>query len=145
MEVWHKGDLYGPEAFADYRGELYTTLHGGDIAKLVGDHIIPVSKFGKPCKGVHEEQICGRPLGLNFNKNGDLFVADAYYGIFKVNVNNGDKQRLVAWGEVIEGRNVTFPNSVAIAGNGDIFWTDSSTQVLLQDGVFDLIADCTGR
>jgi len=41
--------------------------------------------------GLHEEHICGRPLGLNVDKNGFLYVADAYYGIFKVNVNSKDQ------------------------------------------------------
>lgn len=88
-EIWHKGDLLGPESFAAYNGELYTTIHGGDVVKLTGDHITPIVKFGKPCKGVYEERICGRPLGLEFDKNGALYVSDAYYGIFKVNVKTG--------------------------------------------------------
>lgn len=39
--------------------------------------------------GIHEEHICGRPLGLDVDKNGFLFVADAYYGVYKVNLNSG--------------------------------------------------------
>ncbi|EFA07693.2 adipocyte plasma membrane-associated protein Hemomucin [Tribolium castaneum] len=144
-EIWHKGDLHGPEAFVDYNGELYTSLHGGDVVKLTGNHITPVVKFGKPCKGIYEERICGRPLGMAFDKNGVLFVADSYYGVFKVDVKTGKKERLVAFDEQIDGRNVTLPNSVAVASNGDIFWTDSSTEFDLQDGVFDLLADGSGR
>ena len=59
-DIWHKGDFLGPEAFVDFNGELYTSLHLGDVVKLTGEHITPVVKFGKPCKGVHEESICGR-------------------------------------------------------------------------------------
>lgn len=88
-ELWHKGDFVGPEAFAEYNGELYTSIHGGDIVKLTGRHITPVVKFGKPCKGVFEERLCGRPLGLEFDRNGALYVADAYYGIFKVDIKTG--------------------------------------------------------
>lgn len=89
VEIWHKGDFVGPEAFAVYKNELYTGLHGGDVVKLTGNHVTPVVKFGKPCKGIHQEKICGRPLGLKFDKKGNLFVADAYYGIFKVDVATG--------------------------------------------------------
>lgn len=113
--------------------------------KLVGNHITPVVKFGKPCKGVHEEELCGRPLGMAFDKSGVLYVADAYYGLYKVDVATGNKQRLVAIDDVIGGRNVTLPNSVAVGSNGDLFWTDSSTEFQLQDGVFDLLADGSGR
>lgn len=90
VEIWHKSDLYGPEAFAEYNNELYTTVHGGDVVKLTGDHITPVVKFGEPCKGLYEEKLCGRPLGLAFSNDGTLYVSDAYYGIFKVNVKSGE-------------------------------------------------------
>lgn len=87
--LWHKNDLYGPESFADYNGVLYTSLHNGQIVKFVEDRIIPVVRIGKPCKGFHEERICGRPLGMKFDKDGSLIVADAYYGVYRVNVNTG--------------------------------------------------------
>lgn len=89
VELWHKGDLFGPEAFADYNGELYTTVHGGDIVKLVGNHITPIVKTGKACQHFHQESICGRPLGFQFDQNGNLFVNDAYFGLLKVNVKTG--------------------------------------------------------
>lgn len=89
VELWHKGDFMGPESFASYNGELYVSIYEGDIVKLTGNHITPVVKFGKPCKGYYEEKICGRPLGIRFDKSGTLYAADAYYGIFKVNVKTG--------------------------------------------------------
>lgn len=56
MEIWHKSELTGPEGFAVYNNELYTTVHGGDVVKLTGNHITPVVKFGKPCKGIYQEK-----------------------------------------------------------------------------------------
>lgn len=38
-----------------------------------------------------EEHLCGRPLGLKFDAAGYLYVADAYYGIFKYNIQKGIK------------------------------------------------------
>lgn len=87
--MWHKGDFVGAEAFADFKGELYTGISGGDIVKLVGNHIVPVTKFGKPCKGLYEEKICGRVLGIVFDKAGSLYAADAYNGIYKVDIVTG--------------------------------------------------------
>lgn len=59
--------------------------------KLVGkDHIVPVIKFGKPCSKVYEEKLCGRPLGFQFAKDGYLYAADAYYGIWKADVKTGE-------------------------------------------------------
>lgn len=85
----NRGDVVGPEAFAEYNGDLYTTLLMGDIVKINGKHVTPVAKFGKPCKGLFEERLCGRPLGLHFDRNGALYVADAYYGVFKVDIKTG--------------------------------------------------------
>lgn len=108
VEVWHRGDFVGPEGFADLNGELYTSLYTGDVVKLTGifvttfyntygfymkyftgNHITPVVKFGKPCKNAYEEKICGRPLGLTFDKSGTLYAVDSYYGIFQVDVATG--------------------------------------------------------
>lgn len=89
VELWHKSDLLGPRAFAEYNKEIYTVLLNGNVVKLVDENIVPVIKFGKPCKGIYPEKICGRPLALEFDKDGALYVADAYYGIFKVNITTG--------------------------------------------------------
>ncbi|PNX59247.1 strictosidine synthase 1-like protein, partial [Trifolium pratense] len=36
------------------------------------------------------QAICGRPLGLGFNdQTGDLYVADAYFGLVKIGPNGG--------------------------------------------------------
>lgn len=40
-------------------------------------------------EGFHEEEKCGRPLGIAFDQQGKMYVADAYYGIFKVDPNTG--------------------------------------------------------
>lgn len=40
----------GPECFADYKGELYTSVHGGEVVKLgPGGHVTHVAKIGQPC------------------------------------------------------------------------------------------------
>nr|CAI5821469.1 unnamed protein product [Callosobruchus analis] len=145
IQIWHKGDLLGPETFAEHNGELYVSLLGGDVVKLTGEHITPVARLGKPCKGGYEERICGRPLGIQFDKNGKLIVADAYYGLFRVNVETGDRELLVSPDQEIEGKKTKVFNSVALASNGDIYWSASSTQFTLEDGVLDLLADPSGR
>ncbi|CAG9838273.1 unnamed protein product [Diabrotica balteata] len=144
-EILHKGKFVGPETFADFNGELYTGVDGGSIVKLVGDKVVPVAKTGKTCKGYHEEQICGRPLGMEFNKNGDLIVADAYYGILKVNVKTGTKEVLVSPDTKINGKKPRLFNSVSVASNGDIYWSDSSTKFPLYDLVFDVLSHPSGR
>lgn len=90
VEIWHKGEIHGPETIRDYNGHLYTSVFGGDIVKLVGkDRIVPVIKFGKPCTPYYEDNICGRPLGMHFDEDGYLYAADSYYGIWKVDMKSG--------------------------------------------------------
>jgi hypothetical protein len=43
-----------------------------------------VAKIGSLCVDLHHEKTCGRILGLEFDKNGLLYVCDAYYGLYKV-------------------------------------------------------------
>ncbi|XP_044745439.1 adipocyte plasma membrane-associated protein-like [Coccinella septempunctata] len=145
VEILFKGDLLGPESFTDDKNYLYTSLHTGDIVKIAGKHIVPVVTFGKPCKGFYEERICGRPLGIKFGSDGYLYAADAYYGIFKVDVDTGEKTKLVSFGEEIDGKPTKVPNSVAVSCNGDVYWTDSSSNFLLQDGLFAFLDDPSGR
>lgn len=175
VEVWHKGELFGPESIKLYNGDLYTSIHGGDIVKLTGNHITPVVKFGKPCKGIHEESKCGRPLGMDFDADGNMYACDAYYGVFKVNVqtgkfkyfrkefvcfvtfclfvklimfvlfSSGKYQQLVSMDQEIGGEKPKIPNAIVVASNGDLYWSDSSTEFSIEDGSFDMLADGTGR
>ncbi|XP_015120142.1 adipocyte plasma membrane-associated protein [Diachasma alloeum] len=144
-EKLFKGEIKGPEAFDAYDGVLYTTLHGGSVSKLVGNKLVEVVKFGKKCDGLWEEEKCGRPLGLKFDKKGNLFVADAYYGIFKVNVKTGKYEKIVDPAQPISGRRPMLPNSIDVTSNGDLYWTDSSSDFKLYDGIFAMLADPSGR
>lgn len=49
-EIILKGKLHGPEAFASYKGELYTGLNGGYVVKIKeNEEVIPIAKFGEKC------------------------------------------------------------------------------------------------
>lgn len=96
-------------------------------------------------EGEWQEHLCGRPLGLKFNKNGELFVADAYYGIFKLDVTTGKYEKIVNIKKPIDGKAPNIVNSLDIASNGDIYWTDSSSEFALHDGVYTVLADPNGR
>ncbi|XP_058463081.1 adipocyte plasma membrane-associated protein Hemomucin [Malaya genurostris] len=145
-----EGKLYGPEALLVRGKDLYATVHGGEIVRINGPHITHVAKLGKPCEYSFEEQICGRPLGLAFDTQSDsLVVADAYYGIWLVELSTGDKKQLVSGDIALDGKNIKRKphifNSVAVAKNGDIYWTDSSSDVDLHDGLYTVFANPSGR
>lgn len=70
------------------------------------------------------EQVCGRPLGLRFHpETGDLYVADAYFGLMRVGGNGGQAEVLV---DSAEGLPFKFTNDLDFGENGDVYFTDSS-------------------
>jgi sugar lactone lactonase YvrE len=144
-ERLYSGEVHGPETFEDHKGVLYSGVHGGEIVKFVDDKLVPVVKFGEPCDGFWEEKKCGRPLGMKFGPDGLLYVADAYYGLFKVNVYNGTKTQLTSVDEPVEGKLNKLPNAVDVADDGTVYWSTSSCNFQLNDGVFDMLADGSGR
>lgn len=72
------------------------------------------------------EHVCGRPLGLRFDKTtGDLYIADAYLGLHVVGPSGGLATKLVS---EFEGKPLRFTNDLDIDEDNDIiYFTDSST------------------
>lgn len=138
-------EMHGPETVLKYKNELYMGVHGGHILKLSGGKLVPVAKIGKSCLGFVDESKCGRPLGLYFDKVGALYVADAYHGLFKVNVSTGQTELLVSIDTEIEGVKPKVPNSVAVASDGSVYWTDSSSNYQLKNGLFECLTSGSGR
>ncbi|KAK4482757.1 hypothetical protein RD792_009925 [Penstemon davidsonii] len=72
------------------------------------------------------EHICGRPLGLRFDKrNGYLYIADAYFGLMKVGPEGGLATSLAT---EAEGVPLGFTNDLDIDDEGNVYFTDSSTK-----------------
>lgn len=72
------------------------------------------------------EHICGRPLGIKFDKkSGDLYIADAYLGLQVVGPAGGLATPLVTQ---VEGQPLRFTNDMDISEDEDvIYFSDSST------------------
>lgn len=145
IQILFSGEVNGPEDFASFNGKIYTGIHGGYVVQIEENLIKPLVKFGQKCDGLWQEEKCGRPLGLKFNDKGELFVNDAYYGIFKVNINTREYINIVNSSEPIDGKIPKIINSLDIAKNGDIYWTDSSTDFYLYDGMYSILANPSGR
>lgn len=141
--------VYGPECLVGRKNEIYTGIHGGEVIKITGDHVTHVAKFGYPCEGIFEESRCGRPLGLAFDTIGNnLIVADAYFGIWEVELTQGKKKQLISPHQVFDGkvqRKAKIFNSVAVDKSGDIYWTDSSSDFAIEDGLYTVFANPSGR
>ncbi|XP_061348793.1 protein STRICTOSIDINE SYNTHASE-LIKE 12-like [Gastrolobium bilobum] len=102
--------LTGPEslAFDSIGGGPYTGVSDGRILKYENPnsgfvefaHISP-DRNKTICDGISDfsslQETCGRPLGLSFNhQTGDLYIADAYFGLMKVAYDGGAATQLVA-------------------------------------------------
>lgn len=72
------------------------------------------------------EHICGRPLGLRFDKKtGDLYIADAYFGLLKVGPEGGLATPLTT---EAQGEPLGFTNDLDVDEQGNVYFTDSSTK-----------------
>ncbi|XP_020799859.1 adipocyte plasma membrane-associated protein isoform X1 [Drosophila serrata] len=125
--------VFGPECLIARDDGIYTGIHGGEVIRLKKkDYVETVTKIGKPCNYIFQDTVCGYPVGLAFvpQKN-NMIIADAYYGLWEVNLDTNQKTMLVSPEQVLPGKKVNRPaklfNSVAISREGDIYWTDSLT------------------
>ncbi|VVC91545.1 unnamed protein product [Leptidea sinapis] len=120
MQKLYKSELVGPEAFHLWKNEIYTSLATGEIVKFSTEgHLTFVTKIGKKC--------------------------DAYLGIWRVDLRNDNQEMLVSPHIPINGKTPKLFNSVALDKNDGLYWTDSSTEYHLNDGVFASISDPSGR
>jgi len=73
----------------------------------------------------HEkEEFCGRPLGLRFHREtGELYVADAYYGLMVIGQSGGVASSIA---READGDRIRFANDLDVHRNGSVFFTDTS-------------------
>jgi len=109
------GGRSGPEDVAiGPDGLLYIATHDGEILR-------------RPQSGGTPEVFAlteGRPLGLEFAPNGDLYVADAYRGLLVV--DRLGAVRLLA--NEAGGKPVLYADDVDVAADGTVYFTDASTR-----------------
>jgi len=85
----------------------------------------------------------GRPLGLELLPDGRLLVCDARRGLLAMDVRDGSTEVLV---ESVEGRRMVFCNNAAVAGDGTIFFSDSSQVHPIERWRAEMVEDtATGR
>ncbi|XP_060562915.1 adipocyte plasma membrane-associated protein-like [Ruditapes philippinarum] len=120
--------IKGPESIVADGEYLYTGTADGKIMEIYRGELRVLTQLGQePCGRFEDEPTCGRPLGMRKDKDGYLIVADAYLGLFKVNVATGDKTVLWPSSEPINGRLPKFMNDLDIGPDGTIYVSDSST------------------
>ncbi|EHA8586907.1 Protein STRICTOSIDINE SYNTHASE-LIKE 13 [Cocos nucifera] len=135
-------EVFGPESIEfdpEGRGP-YAGLADGRVVRWMGENIgwetfavvnpnwseeVCANGVDSTTSKQHKnEKFCGRPLGLRFDqKTGELYLADAYFGLMVVGSNGGVAAPLAAH---VQGRPILFANDLDVHSNGSIFFTDTS-------------------
>ena len=114
------GGMSGPEAAVQSPdGSLISATHEGWLMRW--DH---GETEGKPLLDVG-----GRPLGVDFDPSGNLWIANAYKGLMKLSAT-GDLSTVVT---EVDGSAVGFADDVSVAPNGKVYFTDASTRFAAAD------------
>jgi len=126
VEPVAQGQCSGPEDVAiDAQGRLYAGMLDGRIMRF--DH-----------DGTGAELFAdtgGRPLGLDFDNNGHLIVADAYQGLLRLD----DAGEITALATQHGGVQFMVTDDVDVAPSGMIYFTDASSKYGLDDYPTDFI------
>ncbi|KAF5750275.1 strictosidine synthase family protein [Tripterygium wilfordii] len=145
----------GPESLVfDPNGEgPYTGVADGRILKWEGDdrgwtEFAVTSSQRKECLrpfAPEREHVCGRPLGLRFDKKtGELYIADAYLGLHVVGPAGGLSTPVVT---EVEDQPLRFTNDMDIDEHEDvIYFTDTSTNFQRRQFISSVLTkDSTGK
>ncbi|MEQ6886297.1 SMP-30/gluconolactonase/LRE family protein [Salicola sp. Rm-C-2C1-2] len=124
-DVLARGKIQGPEdTEVDADGNVYAGLDDGRIIRVT------------PAGAVETfTNTGGRPLGLEFDANGNLIVADAWKGLLSV-APDGSIEVLSTGSE---GKLFAFTDDLAIASDGRIYFTDASSRFHQPDYRLDML------
>jgi sugar lactone lactonase YvrE len=119
------GDGHNPEDVAlDASGKIYAGFEDGRIMVVQPDGAISVfANTG------------GRPLGLIFDRDGNLIVADAIKGLLLV--NQSGEIKLLA--DEADGEKFGCLNDLDVGADGTIYFTEASHKFSMQQHVNDLL------
>lgn len=124
-ELLARGQVHGPEDTAvDAEGRVYAGLHDGRIVRVLKDD--SVETFA---------ETGGRPLGMDFDANGNLIVADAYKGLLSIDTQG----KISVLTTEADGLPFAFTDDLDIASDGTIYFSDASSRFEQPDYLLDLL------
>lgn len=120
-----QGEIYGPEdTIVDPDGVLYTGTQDGWIVRVWPDGRVE-----------NWLQTDGRPLGMVFDREDNLIVADAWKGLLSI----APDRTVTVLAREAEGLPFGFTDDVDIAPDGRIYFTDASSRFHQHDYLLDLM------
>ena len=124
-ELLALGKINGPEeAAVDSQGRIYGGTQDGKIMRLLPDGKLETFAETK-----------GRPLGMQFDKDENLIVCDAYKGLLSINPQGKIKVLTTS----AEGIPFKFTDALDISRDGTIYFTDASSKYAQSEYLYDLL------
>lgn len=112
--------LHGPEAVIENElGDVYASTHEGWIIRWAKGQT-------KPERWV---ELGGRPLGIDFDKHGNLWVANAFKGLMRVSPQGEVSIEVDRVNDV----DIRYADDVVVAPNGKVYFSDASTKFSAKD------------
>jgi sugar lactone lactonase YvrE len=114
-------------------GTVYTGTEDGRILRVShdGSRVDSVAHTG------------GRPLGIEIDGDGRLLVCDARAGVLRIDPATGAIEPVT---DSVNGHKMMFCNNAAIASDGTVFFSDSSTKYSIEHWKNDFVENTrTGR
>ena len=112
--------MSGPEDLAESNNQIFAAVREGWIIKYN-------PKDGSVTKWVNTE---GSPLGIVFDENENLIVADAYRGLLKISPNN----EISVLTDSVNNEKILYADDVDITDDGKIIFSDASTKFSAKNG-----------
>ncbi|HSD47109.1 MAG TPA: SMP-30/gluconolactonase/LRE family protein [Pyrinomonadaceae bacterium] len=126
------GDGHKPEDVAiDAEGRIYAGFEDGRIMQLQAEGMQPSS--GTQIRVFADTH--GRPLGLVFDREGNLIVADALKGL--LSINKAGEIKLLA--DEAEGVKFGCLNDLDVTADGTIYFTEASNKFPMAQHINDLL------
>ena len=123
-ELLGLGQVKGPEDTAvDARGRVYAGLDDGRVVRLDNGQVSTFAETG------------GRPLGMDFDAQGNLIVADAWKGLLKIDAQG----KIAVLSTEADGVPFGFPDDLDIASDGRIYFSDASSRFHQPDYILDYL------
>ena len=115
IELLSMENNHGPEDLAiNSQGNIYASTHEGNIVKLKADD----KKFETWIK------TSGKPLGIEFDLNDNLIVADGIKGLLSISTD----KKITILAKMADGIPIGFADDLDIADDGKIYFSDVSTK-----------------
>ena len=130
VERWEvPGGTRPEDVVFDAVGRLYAGVEDGRIWRWPATY--PDSGRAELFADTH-----GRPLGLEIDpRDGALIICDAYRGLLKAD----QAGQVTVLADTHDGRRLKFTNNAAVAADGTVFFSDSSTRFRIEHYKQDLL------